>query len=166
MAAEPNLQAVRFDLEVTIERPVEDVFAYVSDVAHLPEWQESAVAASWIEPGARFRERRTFLGRTAELELEVTSNERDRRFDVKSVSGPVRFEILHAFEAVAGGTVLRVTAEAAIGGALRFAAAMAKKQAERQFRSDLERLKEVLEASPERRDEESPSDRPPRPADE
>jgi len=169
MAAQPNLQAVWFDLEVTIERPVEDVFAYVTDVRHLPEWQESAVDAGWIEPGARFRERRSFLGRTAELELEVTAYEQDRRFDVKSVSGPVRFEILHAFEAVAGGTVLRVTAEAAIGGALRFAAAMAKKQAERQFRSDLERLKGLLERQgsdpTERRDEESPSDRPPRLAD-
>jgi hypothetical protein len=39
---------------------------------------------------------------------------------------------------------------------------MARKQAERQFRADLQRLKEALE----RRDEESPSDRPPRPADE
>ncbi len=145
MAAQPNLRAVRFDLEVTIERPVADVFAYVTDVGHLPEWQESAVDAWWIEPAARFRERRTFLGRTAELELEVTAYEQDRRFDVKSVSGPVRFEIRHLFEAVAGDTVLRVTAEAPIGGALRFAAAMAKKQAERQFRSDLARLKDVLE---------------------
>ena len=99
----------------------------------------------WIEPGARFHERRTFLGRTAELELEVTAYEQDRRFDVKCVSGPVRFEILHLFEAVAGDTVLRVTAEAPIGGALRLAAAMAKRQAERQFRSDLARLKGLLE---------------------
>ena len=44
MAAQPNLQAVRFDLEVTIERPVEDVFAYVSEVTNLPDWQESARA--------------------------------------------------------------------------------------------------------------------------
>ena len=85
---------------------------------------------------------------------------------MKSVSGPVRFEIRHSFEAVAGGTLLRVAAEAAIGGPLRFAAGVARRQAERQFRSDLERLKEVLEGSPERRDEESPSDRPPRLADE
>ena len=154
---------MRFDLEVTIARPVEDVFAYVSDVTHLPEWQESAVAAGWIEPGKRFRERRSFLGRTAELELEVTACEPNRRFDVKSASGPVRFEIRHAFVRSDGSTQLRVSAEAAVGGALRFAAGMAKKQAERQFRSDLERLKELLER---RRDEASPSDRPPRLAEE
>jgi uncharacterized membrane protein len=162
MAAEPNLDAVRFDLEVGIRRPVQDVFAYVSDVTHLPEWQESALAAEWVEPGKRFRERRSFLGRTAQLELEVTASERDRRFDVKTVTGPVRFEVRHAFAPDGGGTSLRVTAEAALGGALRFAAGMAKKQAERQFRADLERLKELLEG----RDGESPSDRPPRLAEE
>ena len=153
---------MRFDLEVRIERPVEGVFAYVSDVRNLPEWQESAVSAGWIEEGVRFRERRSFLGRTAELELEVTAVEQDRRFDVRAVKGPLRFEVRHSFEANGSGTLVRVTAEAAIGGALRFAASVAKKQAERQFRTDLERLKEVLE----KRDEESPSDRPPRLAEE
>ena len=145
MAAQPNLPAMRFDLEVTIGRPVDAVFAYVSDVRNLPEWQESAVSAEWIEEGSRFRERRSFLGRTAELELEVTAFEQNRRFDVKAVTGPVRFEIHHRFEAEGDATVVRLTADAAIAGALRFAARMAQGQAERQFRSDLERLKEILE---------------------
>jgi uncharacterized membrane protein len=162
MAAQPNLKAVRFDLEVRIERPVGAVFGYVTDIRNLPEWQESAEWAEWIDDGTRFRERRSFLGRTAEIELAVTGFEQDRRFDVKALTGPVRFEISHRFEAVDGDTKVHVSAEAAMGGALRFAAAMAKKQAERQFRSDLARLKGVLE----RRDEESPSDRPPRLADE
>jgi uncharacterized membrane protein len=148
---------MRFDLEVTIDRPVADVFAYVSDVRTLPEWQESAETAEWIEEGKRFRERRAFLGRTAQLELEVTARDENRRFDVRSVSGPVRFEIRHSFAAAGEGTRLSVTADAKIGGALKFAARMAQGQAERQFRGDLERLKEILE----RRGEESPSDRPP-----
>jgi len=162
MAAQPNLREVRFDLEVRIDRPVGVVFAYVTDIRNLPQWQESAEAADWIVEGSRFRERRSFLGRAAELELEVTAFELDRRFDVKVVTGPVKFEIRHRFEPVDSDTRVHVSAEAAIGGALRFAAGMAKRQAERQFRADLQRLKEVLE----RRDEESPSDRPPRLADE
>ena len=161
MARDPNLHIVKFDLEVTIARPLATVFGYVTDVRNLPEWQESAVSAEWIEPGKRFRERRSFLGRTAETEVEVTAFEQDRSFDVKAVKGPVRFEVRHTFAEAGEGTRVSVTAEAATGGALRFAAAMAKKQAERQFRGDLERLKDVLE----RRDEESPSDRPPRLAD-
>ena len=136
---------MQFDLEVRIDRPVTAVFAYVTDVRNVPEWQESAVAAEWIDEGSRFRERRSFLGRSADIELEVTALEQDRRFDVRAATGPVRFEIRHSFEAVADATLLRITAEAPIGGALRFAARMARGQAERQFRSDLQRLKKLLE---------------------
>jgi uncharacterized membrane protein len=153
---------MRFDLEVRIDRPVTDVFAYLTDVRNVPEWQESAVSAEWIEEGKRFRERRMFLGRSAELELEVTELDPGRRFDVRTVKAPVQLEIHHTFDAVDGGTRLQLTAEAKLSGAMRFAGRMAKTQAERQFGSDLQRLKAVLE----RRDEESPSDRPPRLADE
>jgi uncharacterized membrane protein len=155
---------VEFDLEVTIDRPVADVFAYVTDVRNVPEWQESAVSAEWLEEGRRFRERRRFMGREADVELEITALEPDRRFEVQAVA-PVKFEIRHSFEAVDGRTLVRVHAEAKLGGALRLAAGMAKKQAEGQFRRDFERLKKVLEKGlTKRRDEESPSDRPPRPA--
>jgi uncharacterized membrane protein len=153
---------VEFDLEVTIDRPVAEVFAYVTDVRNVPEWQESAVSAEWLEERRRFRERRHFMGRDADIELEVTVLEPERRFDVRAVKAPVKFEIRHSFEAADGGTRVRVNGEAKLGGALRFAAGVARRQAEHQFRRDFERLKELLEG----RDEESPSDRPPRLADE
>jgi uncharacterized membrane protein len=159
MARKPNLLAVEIDLDVWIDKPVADVFAFVTEVGNLPKWQESAVSAEWIERGARFRERRNFLGRTAQSEMEVTALEPDRRFDVRAVSGPVRFEIQHSFAERDGGTLLRIEARARVGGVLRFAASAARGQAQRQLRGDLDRLKQVLE---ERRDEESPSDRPPR----
>jgi uncharacterized membrane protein len=153
---------VEFDLEVRIDRPVAEVFGYVTDVRNVPEWQESAESAEWIEEGRRFRERRHFMGRTAALELDVTALDPGRRFDVRAVNSPVQFEIRHSFEGVDGGTLLRVHGEAKLSGALRLAAGMARRQAERQFRGDFERLKAVME----RRDGESPSDRPPRLADE
>lgn len=153
---------MEFELEVTIDRPVPDVFAYVTDIRNVPEWQESAVSAEWLEEGRRFRERRHFMGRDADLELEVTTLDPGRRFDVRGANAPVKFEIRHFFEGVDGGTRVRVHGEAKLSGALRLAAGMARRQAEHQFRRDFDRLKELLE----RRGEESPSDRPPRLADE
>jgi len=94
---------VEFDLEVTIDRPVAAVFAYVTDVRNVPEWQESAEFAEWTEQGRRFRERRHFMGRAAELELEVTALEPERRFDIRTLNSPVTFEIRHSFAAVEGG---------------------------------------------------------------
>ncbi|HWJ44315.1 MAG TPA: SRPBCC family protein [Gaiellaceae bacterium] len=136
---------MRFDLEVRIARPVADVFAYLTDVRNVPEWQESALSAEWIEEGKRFRERRSFLGRSAELELEVSEFEQDRRFDVRTMKAPVPLEIHHTFAAVDGGPQQKLTAEAKLSGALRFAGGMAKSQAERQFRNDLQHLKDLLE---------------------
>jgi uncharacterized membrane protein len=153
---------MHFDFEVRIDRPVAEVFAYLTDVRNVPQWQESAVSADWIDEGRRFREKRHFMGRTAELELEVTALEPQRRFDVRAVKAPVKFEIRHSLEGLDGGTLVSVHGEAKLSGALRFAAGMAKKQAEGQFRRDFQRMKAILE----RRDEESPSDRPPRLADE
>jgi uncharacterized membrane protein len=139
---------MKFDLEIVVERPVDEVFAYVTAVENLPEWQESALEASWkdeppITRGSRMWERRRFLGRTAENELEVTAYEPDRRFDLKIVKGPVRFEVRHAFEPSDGGTRLRVVVEGG-GTMLRLAGPIVARQAEQQFSADLERLRDVL----------------------
>ena len=138
---------MQFDLEVSIDRPVAEVFDYVTDIRNVPKWQESAESAEWIEEGRRFRERRNFMGRSADIELQVTALEPDRRFDVGAVKAPVKFEIRHLFEARDGVTLLRAHGEAKLGGALRFAAGIAKRQAESQFRKDFQRLKAVLEAT-------------------
>jgi uncharacterized membrane protein len=142
---------VKFDFDVVIDRPVDDVFAYVTDVRNLPEWQESAVEAAWIEVssprlGARLRERRDLFGRTIESEVEVTAYEPGRRFDLRALSGPIRFVVRHRFEAVENGTRLRLGAEGEPGGMLRFAGPVIARQAQRQFRDDLQRLKQVLES--------------------
>jgi carbon monoxide dehydrogenase subunit G len=137
-----------FDLTVEIARPPEDVFSYLTDVSNLPEWQSSASSAEADEPlreGSRIRERRRFMGRDVKTELEVTAYEPPRRFDVKSRGGPVSYGIHHALEPAATGTRLQVKVDAKIGGMMRFAAKGPLKAAEREFRADFERLKQILE---------------------
>ena len=139
---------MKFDLEIVVDRPPHEVFEYVTAVQNLPEWQESALDAAWrddppIVRGSRMWEQRRFIGRTVENELEVTAYEADRRFDLKVVKGPVRFEVRHAFGPSDGGTRLRVVVEGG-GMMLRLAGPMVARQAEQQFRADLERLREVL----------------------
>lgn len=91
------------------------------------------------------QEVRTFLGKRIESELEVTAYEPDRRFDLRSVSGPLRFSVSHALEADGEGTRLHVAAEADPGRLFRFAGALVTRQAERQLREDFARLKRLLE---------------------
>src|SRR5438128_214796 len=75
-ASEPILSVgvPRFSLSEEIARPPEDVFAYLTDVSKLPEWQSSAISAESDGPvreGTRIREQRKFVGRDLRTELEV-----------------------------------------------------------------------------------------------
>jgi carbon monoxide dehydrogenase subunit G len=138
----------RFALSVEIGRSVHDVFAYLTDVSNLPQWQSSALSADADGPvqlGTCIRERRRFAGREVRTELEVVTYEPPRRFDVESRGGPVSFEIRHALEPRHAGTSLAVDVNVKVGAMLRIAAAGPLKVAEREFRSDFQRLKEVLE---------------------
>jgi uncharacterized protein YndB with AHSA1/START domain len=142
---------VRFEFAVEIARPVEDVFAYVTDVHNLPRWQRATSEAAWVEnggprQGARIRQTTAFLGRTAELELEVTAYEPERRFDLRTLKGPVSFTVQHSFEPVDGGTRIQFVGEGRVARLFRLAEGAVAKQAERESRADFERLKSILEA--------------------
>ena len=138
----------KFELTVDIARSPEDVFAFITDVSRLPEWQSSAESATLegeLRTGARIRERRKFVGRDVKTELEVTAYEPPRRFDVRSRGGPVSYEIRHTLELTPNGTRLQAAVDVNVGAMMRVAAQGPLKLAEREFRSDFERLKELLE---------------------
>jgi uncharacterized protein YndB with AHSA1/START domain len=139
-----------FELTMEIARPPEEVFAYLTDVSNLPEWQSSARAAEPdgnIRKGARIRERRTFMGRDVKTEVEVTGYEFPERFDLRSRGGPVSYEIHHELKRVGAATRLHVRADVKVGTMMRIAAQGPLKMAEREFRSDFARLKKILETS-------------------
>jgi uncharacterized protein YndB with AHSA1/START domain len=140
---------VRFEAEVDIDRPPEAVFAVLTDINRLPEWQASAVSAEAEGPvgeGTRIRETRRLFGREYRVVHEVTAFEPPHRFDVQSVESPLPLTVSHTLEPSGGGTHLEVVGEAKPKGMLRFAAGAAAKAAEGEFRRDFERLKELLES--------------------
>jgi uncharacterized protein YndB with AHSA1/START domain len=140
---------VRFATEVDIDRPPEDVFALLTDIDRLPEWQSSAASASAegpLGPGTRIRETRRLMGREFHVVHEVTAYDPPHRFDFESVEGPMPLTIRHTLEPSGGGTHVEVVVEAQPKGMLRFAAAGIAKTGEAELRRDFERLKELLEA--------------------
>jgi uncharacterized membrane protein len=138
------------DHEIVIERPVDDVFAYVTDPANAPEWQSGVLSTTKTsdEPmrtGVRWREVRTFLGRRVQATLEATEYEPAQLFALKTVSGTVAIEVRHLFEPFDGGTRIRVLAEGNPGGLGRLGGRFVRRAAERQLKRDFARLKELLE---------------------
>ena len=131
---------MRAELTIEIARTPEEVFAYLTDVSNVPAWQ-SGVKSSTLRDG-RIEESRSLFGKEVHSTLEIVEREEPRLFTLRAVGGPVPFSVRHELEPANGGTRLKVTAEGDVPG---FAAGLLAKGAERQFRKDFERLKQILE---------------------
>lgn len=129
------------ELTIEIARTPADVFAYLTDVSNLPAWQSGVKSATLLD--GRVEESRSLLGRELQTSLDVVEREEPHVFTLRALNGPVPFTVRHELEPADGGTRLTVTAEGDVPG---FAAGLLARRAERQFRKDFERLKQILEA--------------------
>lgn len=143
---------ITIELPVDVARPVQEVFAYVTDLERLGEWQPNVVSVTkeTEEPmaqGTRLREvRRGPFGRKVEAIVEVAAYEPNRRFDLRIVSGPLPIDGSHEFHEADGGTRIDFVAQGQPGGALRLAEPLLARVLKRQFGGYYERLKDVLES--------------------
>jgi carbon monoxide dehydrogenase subunit G len=140
---------VRVELTVTIARTPGEVFDYLTDVSNLSRWQSGVHAAELegeLEAGARIRESRHMLGRELRTTLEIEELERPRLFALRALDSPVPFTVRHELAPDAEGTLLSVVGDGEAGRLPGFAAGIMARRAEKQFRSDFERLKRLLEA--------------------
>ncbi len=143
---------MRVENSITIERPIEKVFDYVSDPENLPEWSSIVLEVhkegpSQPEEGDRFTSVAKFLGRRFETPFEVTARRPPRLHSHKSTGGPMPQEWTRTFEETAGGgTRLTQVVEGEPGGFFRLAGPLLERAGSRQFRADLENLKDLLEA--------------------
>jgi carbon monoxide dehydrogenase subunit G len=133
---------VRAELTIEIERPPDEVFAFMTDVSHVPEWQAGVKSAERRD--GRIEEARSLFGRELHTTLEIVEEEPPRVFTLRALNSPVPFTVRHELEpADGGGTRLTVTADGDVPG---FAAGLLARRAEKQFRKDFERLKQILES--------------------
>jgi len=138
------LPAVHAEVVLDIDRPPEDVYAYLTDVSNLPKWQSGVHSAR--REGLQIHESRHMLGRELNTTLEIEEEDPPRVFALRAVNSPVPFSVRHELEPSGGGTRLTVTGEGDAGMLPGFAAGIMARRAEKQFRKDFERLKRLLEA--------------------
>jgi carbon monoxide dehydrogenase subunit G len=141
---------VRFELSIEIDRPVHEVWEYLTDPECVPEWQSSAQSSHQVSDGpmrvgTRLRDERRFMGRRATSDVEVSEYEPEHLFTLHGLSGPVRFTVHHRLSENGAGTRLDVQAEADPGGIGRFMRPMIERAAGHELRGDFNRLKEKLE---------------------
>ena len=141
----------RTEHTVVVERPPDEVFAFLTDLSSLPDWQSGAVEVRESEApvgvGTKYVEVLNFLGRQFEATIAVTEYEPGRRFSIKTLSGPIPFRVQHTLEpSNGGGTKLHVTLEGEPGGLFKLAEPLVMRNAQRQVANDFATLKRLVEA--------------------
>ncbi len=142
----------RAEVSTTIKRPVEDVFAVVSDIENTPKWTSGALEAKQTSPGpigvgTTTHSVNKFLGRRIENDSEVTEFEPNRKFAWQSKSGPFPVQASVTLAQIEGDTRVNLTIEAEPGGFFKLAEPLIVSSARRQFQSDLDNLKDLMEAN-------------------
>jgi len=142
---------VTIEASIDIQRPVEAVFAFVSDGRNNPQWQ-GAFKEVQVTPdgpptvGTRMKGVASFLGVKLEPTAEITALEPNRSFSFKGTSGPASIEGTYRFEAAGEGTRISSTFQVEPGGLFKVAGPVFASQFKKQTDTDLQRLKALLEA--------------------
>jgi uncharacterized membrane protein len=143
---------MRVQGSVEINRPLHEVFNYVSDVDNYPKWMVHVLGVRKDSPGPpresdRFVVAIKSVGRHFETPYERTSYEADRRYTDRAVGGPIPNHRWHSvFEEASKGTIYTRTVDVESRGLLKLLEPLQKRAADRQLRKDLQTLKGVVEA--------------------
>jgi uncharacterized protein YndB with AHSA1/START domain len=142
------------DVSVTIARPVEDVFAVLTDPTLSPRWAANAIKGELLTPGppgVGSRRRavvKGLFGRTMESVMEVTELEPNRMVALRLISaswgGSGRTK--YTLTSVAGGTRVDWRWEMEPGGVLKPFSRPLMAIFQRGFQRDVDNLKAMMES--------------------
>jgi uncharacterized membrane protein len=142
----------RFSASVDINRPIAEVSAFVAEPKNWLKWESGLVVSEQtsdgpVGVGTTGHRVNQFMGRRIETTWEVTEYAPDVRAAFKSTSGDMSYTGSMQFDAVDGGTRFTYSIDGQLSGFFwRLLEPLVGMMGQRQFRSDLNRLKELLEA--------------------
>ena len=142
---------IRVEHTVDIDRPIEEVFAFMADVENLTRWAENTIEARQtsegpVSAGTTCTVRSKAMGRVMAHYFVVTEHEPHTRYAAKSTSGPFPMEMRYSLEPSNGGTRVHTVSEADLGGIARIAAPVLTGMARKQIAIDHRKLKAMLES--------------------
>jgi len=145
----------RIEASVVINRPVEEVFEFVTNPKNDVLWQSGVLESEQTSEGpmgvgTMVRSVSQSLGRRMESLSEITEYEPNTKIKYKVTSGPMTGEPSCTFEPVEGGTRLTFVGEGEIGGFFKrlvgLADSIVVRMMQRGVETDLANLKDILEA--------------------
>lgn len=140
----------QFKTSLVVRRPVEEVFAFVSNYQNSAKWvsgrmEHTKVSAGPVGVGTVIRT----TGRAMDVRIEatriVTAYEPPAKYAFKSEYRQIPLATTFHFEPIQGGTRLTVVVEGEPTGLFKAATPLVLGAIRQQFEGDLRRLKRLLE---------------------
>jgi carbon monoxide dehydrogenase subunit G len=143
---------ISFETSVRVGRPIEAVFAFVSDPMLFPRWNSAVqtVEATSGEAGglgSTYSMQREIPSGRVENELEVFAREHPSDFGVRTTSGPTPFSYRYRFTSDGGDTVVRLDATVELPVVAAILGPLARRGVRRGVDANFAALKHTLEAS-------------------
>jgi uncharacterized protein YndB with AHSA1/START domain len=140
-----------FEINLVINRPIEEVFAFISNPENQPRWRAATleitrVSSEPLDVGSIVKGRFSFLGRPFEGNLEIIARDPHQSYATRMTEGPFPLEARYTLKPVEGATQLTLLVQGEPGGFFRLAEPLVVSLAKRSYESDLHNLKEMLEA--------------------
>jgi uncharacterized protein YndB with AHSA1/START domain len=139
---------IAFETSTRIDRPIEEVFSYVSDPLNLPRWNSAVQDVRKTSAGAAsmyLMVRELPTGRAAN-KLEVLAIDSPTEFVIRASEGPTPFLYRYRFSAENGETLVHLGAEVELPRAAALLPQLARSTVKRGVDANLATLKALLEA--------------------
>jgi len=141
---------INLDLGTLIDKPVQDVFAFVTNSNNMSKWNSAVVSLQQITPGdvgvgTKFKSIGEMMGRRIEGEMQVTAYEPEAKCGFQVNAGPMQVNMTMSFRTVGTGTKISLNAQGNPAGVFKLAEPMMAGRVKAMMEENLARLKSVLE---------------------
>ncbi len=141
---------INLELGTLIDRPIQDVFTFVSDPNNMSKWNSAVVSIQQVTPGAvgvgtKFKTVGEAMGRRLEGEMQVQTFEPDTQCGFQLQAGPMQMNLAMSFKTVGTGTKLNLHVQGNPAGVFKLAEGLMTGRVKSMMEENLVRLKSVLE---------------------
>ncbi|MGH2755994.1 MAG: SRPBCC family protein [Actinomycetota bacterium] len=141
---------MEFENTVVIDRPPEDVFAYLADFSNVPKWNYAIVETQKtsdgpVGVGATYDQTRSIPTRSQES-FVVSEFQPNERLAIHGDLGPFTGTLSYELESRPGGTILHNSAALQGRGMMKVAAGLVGGRIQEAVAANLQKLKQLLEA--------------------
>jgi carbon monoxide dehydrogenase subunit G len=141
---------INLDLGTLVDKPIQDVFAFVADPNNMSKWNSAVVSLEQVTPGkvgvgTKFKSVGEMMGRRIEGEMQVVAYEPDTKCGFQVNAGPMQVTMTMTFKTVGTGTKISLNAQGNPAGVFKLAEGVMAGQVKSMMEANLARLKTSLE---------------------